>query len=911
MRLISAQLANYKLHNDLRVEFHPDVTVISGPNEAGKSTLVEAIHRGLFLRSKTTGSKLKEMKSRFSPGNPEVSVEFVVGEKGLCRVKKIFAGQRGTTTVNFEGRTFHGDEAERKLAEILGEEPVQARGGKQAVRRWSHLWVWQGRSSEDVALELETAQKNELLIRRVQELGGASVVQSELDARVAAYFKSRVQEIFTNTGKPRATSPLARLQRELSEALDALEKKKAICNQISRARQDYILATRAMETLSEKMEQGKRELQRVLKELDELDALEQKRKELKGVAQERKEWLSRLVALNEEIVSLERSEKELGRKFVPLDLDLERLGRELSELRKSRDEFLVRMDAVREELSKERRRLGIIQSCERLLELEDRLAKLKARQQKLSELESQLELVRRQMAQLPKVSSGQMERIRKAKEELARAEAALDAMATGVEVIEAPEREAFLDGRPLSPGKEYTVTQRSQLTVGDSVVLAIIPGGGHALSTCQDWVGKSRAKLQTLLDEVGVSSVREALEAFSQLEELKGKEQGLLQRIEDIGGKGLDDEMGKTEDGISAARAEISRLESMLDSKISPPENQAQAKELIDGLSGQIELLEKKEGELRAKVEDCQALERAKSSQREQIVERRHELEHRRVELEARLKAKLEEAGDEQMRLRSIEKATKELSEVEAELKELDEAIARLQPELLRHDKQWLTSALEQQERELEGLKKRKIAAETLLRQTGSSDSEAELKMEASKVELLQRRLAQEQVRAEAFRMVHDLFQQKHQELAARFSEPLSKRISLYLASMFGPGVQAQAVIESNTFKGVQVRRPQMGDIFFSFSELSQGTREQVAAAVRLAIAEILATGHEGCLPVVFDDAFTNSDSSRVMYIQRMLNLASRRGLQIILLTSKPSDYSFVNGATVRLEPNPLASEVK
>ena len=78
----------------------------------------------------------------------------------------------------------------------------------------------------------------------------------------------------------------------------------------------------------------------------------------------------------------------------------------------------------------------------------------------------------------------------------------------------------------------------------------------------------------------------------------------------------------------------------------------------------------------------------------------------------------------------------------------------------------------------------------------------------------------------------------------------------------------------------------------FGFERLSGGTREQVAAAVRLALAEVLAPAYDGVLPVVFDDAFTNSDPERITGLQCMLEHASARGLQVPLLSCTPADYA-------------------
>ena len=80
-----------------------------------------------------------------------------------------------------------------------------------------------------------------------------------------------------------------------------------------------------------------------------------------------------------------------------------------------------------------------------------------------------------------------------------------------------------------------------------------------------------------------------------------------------------------------------------------------------------------------------------------------------------------------------------------------------------------------------------------------------------------------------------------------------------------------------------------------------------MAAAVRLAMAEVLAADHEGCLPVVFDDAFAYSDPDRVNQLQRMLDLAATRGLQIIVLTCNPADYAALGARniTIRVERIP------
>jgi len=83
---------------------------------------------------------------------------------------------------------------------------------------------------------------------------------------------------------------------------------------------------------------------------------------------------------------------------------------------------------------------------------------------------------------------------------------------------------------------------------------------------------------------------------------------------------------------------------------------------------------------------------------------------------------------------------------------------------------------------------------------------------------------------------------------------------------------------------------------------LSGGTREQVGAALRLAMAEILAEDHDGCLPVVFDDAFVNADPERLRGLQRVLDLGAERGLQIVVLTCDAATYDTLGVGITRIQ---------
>jgi hypothetical protein len=197
MHLVSVIVRNYRVHRELAVAFDPRWTLIGGPNEAGKSTLVEAIHRALFLKAKGNTEHHRAMRSR-SGGNPEVELAFECGGVSYT-IRKRFGPSGSAQLLQPTGEPLNGEEAEQKLAELLSIKPSP--GGLCRVK-WAHLWVWQGRACEDPSTHASNIKDD--LLNRLQERGAAVLLQSERDTRVAARIAAMHEEIFTASGKPKS-----------------------------------------------------------------------------------------------------------------------------------------------------------------------------------------------------------------------------------------------------------------------------------------------------------------------------------------------------------------------------------------------------------------------------------------------------------------------------------------------------------------------------------------------------------------------------------------------------------------------------------------------------------------------------------------------------------------------------------
>ncbi|MEI7863641.1 MAG: ATP-binding protein, partial [Planctomycetota bacterium] len=221
MKLISITLRNYRIHRDLTVEFDPSRTVIVGGNESGKSTLIEAAHHALFLRSKVTGEMAQSLTSQFHEGHPLVSLIFEVGGKRYTITKQFGGGTAASALLAEEGgATLRGDEAEEKVHRLCRAEEVS--GGRGLIGRiraqWAHLWVWQGSAGSDPVEAANQAQPRAKLCERLGQLEGGGVLASGLDNEVVQEVAERYRGIFKENGSPRSDSALAVTAAGLAQA---------------------------------------------------------------------------------------------------------------------------------------------------------------------------------------------------------------------------------------------------------------------------------------------------------------------------------------------------------------------------------------------------------------------------------------------------------------------------------------------------------------------------------------------------------------------------------------------------------------------------------------------------------------------------------------------------------------------
>lgn len=893
MRLISVQLRNYRIHRELDVVFDRERTMVGGPNEVGKSTLAEAVHRALFLKAKGNTELHRAMVSEIHGGEPSVDLVFEA-EGNTWTLRKRFSGKGGTTLARENGQSLTGEQADTELARLLRVQPGATRGAVQT--QWEHLWVWQGAACDNPTEHATTLKED--LLQRLQAFGAASVLQSELDAEVAARFAEDRSATFTTQDKPKAGSSLDLAERAAAEAREARELASSRLFALEGAAQKLEVAESQLPEIRASLvaieqEQGKLEERAI-------SLAELQRRELTEVqtAKGATERLTALQLADEKIHKLEVACRKREETLAPLQRQLSETKEAFSFAKGAAAGAERAYEAAMEAGRNVRLQLDLAQAHRRIFELRSEAETLLARKKRIQIYQEERSDLERGRNQLPELSEARLKKFQKLDLECDRARLAVATMSTGLEVIRAVEA-ISIDGEVLEVGIQKTIATDALLRIGAGVEIRIHPGGGGTLAEARQNLSSAEKALQVALDEFALKSVKDAAEVCAQRQQLIAKIAAVDAQLAGLDPEGLEGRLATVNEQLGSEEARAGRLADVVTLSEFP----------LDAL-GATAIVRACE-ESSKKTEDT---ERSAKAQRDALANRlgkaeedltqkqrawdrdSRELEGMRVELRVLIEAH----GVEQGRADALLAAETECKSAKAKCEALQAQIAELQPELLEADRLRINRSLTAMQERRSDLQNSIAVAQALLRSEGVEDPRATMAVMEARLKSAEENLSHARLKANAVELLHRCFQEEQQALAEQFTRPLAEKISAYLQCLFGATARATVELSADGFEGLKISRGGAGT--YEFGVLSGGAREQTAAAVRLALAEVLAADHDGSLPVIFDDAFAYSDPDRVQRLQRMLDLAANRGLQVIVLTCNPTDYASLGAKPIILK---------
>ena len=864
-------------------ELSQGVNVIYGPNETGKSTILDALCRGFFDRHKTS-----VMHSRQPWGaalGPRVEIEFeVVGQRWLISkqfVEEPFSELRRSQANAWE-RVAQGQTADEALIKLINGE--HAARGLSSAAQWGLgqvLWSPQGKATEFEVGEQQQGRLREAL-RITLDSGQGSKVEELIDEWYSA--------IYTPQGRYKGGQNKA-VVLDLAERLDTATQRVETLRQRLR---DVEQLSHTLEAAEGEQEVFRKELRETHQELDRtrhgLTALQAEQRQYDRLVAEgertRAEWEKR----NRHVSAISDADTVVQDTAAEVSLEKDRAVSASEVVVASAGALRVAIserDARRHALRDAEDGLANVERLVRYLEIREELRDTRSRLDHAQRLATRIEKDQQDLAALRAPSQHQMKALRKLHLELREKKSQLDAasLSVSIEPTRALSVNAEIDRKPqpattLSALTEFRAVSEMSLTFPKIGRVAIRAGDSN--------VAEVEAELEELRKKWNKSVIGLAVDDISELEGLAIRRTEAEVRIKQLG------ERREGEKPVDELAGEADALDNRLRILVAEDPSLAGCP---DGLDEAKRLLNE------SKVVRTDAKLAAENSQeRLDALQQAHQSA---LDAEASAKTKLAVVDgrlSDQRRHAAHLRVEDGLSD-ETRAKVLGEARLAMDAARQRLDgtpKPPLddaTSEIEQLDQTVRSLNTdlQELAAQigTLSARLTSEGGEGLYSQLARAVEeqaRLQDDLSRAKLDAEATKLLYETLQQKKRDVIEAVLQPIRHMVTSDMARVVGPRYDRIEFDE----RLVPVRvRPARRDTDATRDDLSYGTQEQLMLLVRLALGRLLSRSL-GRQCVILDDPLVNADRSRQRAALRVLEDAAAE-TQVIVFTCHPTSYDGIN----------------
>ncbi len=902
MKLLHCRLSSVRRHRELTLAFDPGLTLITGANETGKSSLVEALHRTLFLRATATGAPVQRMRSLQHPGHPQVDLQFQARGREWA-LQKRFSGQSGTTSLKGTGEAPRlGSEAEEHLATLLGVEEIV--GSRQAGRvlpsRWAHLWVMQGEAGKDLLQLGGEYYDLHGLIEQLEQRADAAL-QSPLDQQLHRQLEQLVSSSLTSRG--------TRHQSRLWQCEQAVEERRLQLDAASANLERYEQASAELDAIEDKhrqLEQVQRP--RLEAERQRLVALQQQQDkalaERKGVEQQlipMQQQQSQLAMQQRNLLQTKESLQRQQTQLKQVDVELNRLCETINKAeetvntaRRNRDQS----EAERSALEQQGQRLRRLEEHN---QLQERLRHLIQQRQHQQAWQQELVDITKALAGLTAPTQEGLNTLKDQHRQLEAVKVRLEAMASVV-TLERSDQEVRLDEESLATGESQRRSSTFALSIGENVRVRISPGGGAGLEElCQD-----RQALQ--------DAIEKSLKTWqaTSLEELDGRCQKRMQLLtresllkQQRSSAGTEEGLEKDEQTLRQRLRDLDEELTTVDPSLPEPSTSRNGDTLQQQLAHCRSRYRQVKDEGQKAQQGLQEMEQrfatvrnahqALQLKREGLLAETRSLHHQE-------QAMIRDHGDGTVLTETLRQLTDQIEQLRSKLSAFADTAgsdddqppnAASQLATLRQEEQAMQTQLQNLSAERGGLLER-------CRSLGKGDPYAVTEESRTLLHQAEQDHQDEAMQVRAHQHLLELFDTARSDLSSRYTAPISDGITSYLTPLLrNPG--DACALNYAAKDGLKDLSLQRDGLTLPFTALSGGMKEQLNAALRLAIADALRSGHDNCLPILFDDAFTNTDPERLQTVLAMLRKAVDRGLQVIVLSCDGSPYCEIADSVVTL----------
>jgi DNA repair exonuclease SbcCD ATPase subunit len=874
LRLLRLRVRAFRGINEREVTFAPvGVTIVQGPNEAGKSSLAEAIDLLLDEPDSSQKEKVRAVKPVDQDAGTEIELEAEAGAYALTYFKRFHRERETKLTIHRpRAEVLTGRAAHERMLAILGE--------SVDLDLWRALRIVQGEGIQPLKLGQQTS-----LARALDRAAGempAGEREEDLFARVRAEYLL----YHTPTGKD------AKVLTEAAEAeRTALEEVLGLDAERSRFEADVERAARlsrevaACEAQESELAPRAAAAERCLADLRTLRA----ESERLAASAEAAEAVRREC---ETVLATRRSALDEGAQRVQIE---QALAAEVAAARPVLEEAERTFAQAEAEDRAAREALDLAESLERLRRSdvefrrgEIELEQLRERKQRYDAAREAAALAEDLLAKT-RVSDELIAKIKQAQLAWVESRARLDAGAPMVELHALTDLVPEIEGapEPLAQGESRALRVSDSVRVVVPGALALTVTSGASAAKLAEALAEAETRLARLLSAAGVADLAQAEAANeARREALRRKrafERAKLDELRDLTCERLEGKLAGLQRRVPAYPAERSGSAPPL-----PPD--------LDSAKDAHAEAERAFGAAKLRASAAESALRAARARREERTQKRRDAEVRlRVAEEARRQAEQaitnarSKTPDEKLAAALAEAAERARVRA-AELAAAEVRLLAVDPERLELRAEANLAALAKLRAELDAARTASVALSGELAGRGEAGLQEKLDAARTRYERLARDGGALRRRAAAARLLHDTLQAARMRARQAYAEPLRRRIEDLGSLVFGSGFRVELDEE------LRVATRVLDGVPVPFDALSGGAREQISLVMRLASA--MCAAEEGGVPVVLDDALGYTDPLRLEAMGIVLSLAARL-CQIIVLTCVPDRYRYVAGARV------------
>lgn len=863
MRIHALTIDNFRGIEHLELDDLPDtgVIIIHGHNEAGKSTVLDAIDTVLRERHTAGGKKMKIYSPAGKDAGPEVTLSATVGEYSFTIHKRWLKAKLAELTVTAPvRRNLTGREADDELERILAEQMDSSLA--------TTLFLRQGE------LEPGIAAAGIPSISKALDAQAGGEQAGEEDTALMQAIEAEYSRYFTAAEPPKEKASYKALFTAADEAREKfrshtqeVERLAAFVEEVERRRAE-------IDAISDELPQAQEELRERQAEHEAASQLvaraEQEKERLAraAVTRERAEQdVAARLGLRQRAEDAAAEEQQLRGKLGPAtearDAEAEKIGELTSAVEDAKRHLAVAREGVKVAEARRER----VRAQHRLQVVEEQLERITAAE------DAYAELLRR--APEREVSDKDVRALEQAENEVTLQRRLRDAASAKLEITAAG-KTAVVEGQQLLiDGTEAVpVFEGTTLTLGDfAVVFRAAQGSGDP----REAVERAEAELAALLEKTGCDSVAAARDARDACAAHAVEVKAARQRRDDALAGTEADELRAERDRLVAAAETAGDKE-----QLSEAEAEQALKEAQQALAAAEREVDAAEAALKPYSERTAASEL--------------------TVLETRLEAKVAQAQDAAAELAKAEDVASAadldaaVAAAQAAEQESRAAVQAVEADLAVTDPGLAEQLLEGAAARLANLESRRADAKNRVAElsghidlaAGAAEraDRAEAELDAAEAEL-----ARASRRAEAAKLLRQTMRTHREAARARYAAPFNEAIRNRARTLFGPSVDfnlgEDLAISERTVDGVTV----------PLTELSGGTREQLAILTRFAIADLVTqSGSTTPVPVVVDDALGATDPERLSRMNALFSQVGKNA-QVLVLTCFPQRFDRVAAA--------------